>query len=226
MSAGATPSSERAGGEEPPARTRGRPRSAAADAAIFGAVLELLPDTGLEGLSIEAVAKRAGVGKATIYRRWPSKQELVIDVISTMRPPPITLEDTGSVVGDLDAFNAQQVEALAGSNIPRLMPRLLSEAADDPRFLELANERLAEPLRDVVRQLLVRGIERGELRDDFDVEAAVTILHANAVYTLLMTGGDLTALPEAGRPILAVLREGIGRRADTASRPRGPARRS
>jgi AcrR family transcriptional regulator len=139
VSARAKESRKRAGGEEPPARPRGRPRSADADNAIFGAVIGLLPETGLKGLTMEAVAKRAGVSKATVYRRWHSKEELVMDVLSAIPPLQFDIEDTGSLLGDLDALAAQQLERLGNTGLPRLMPRLLSEAADDPDFLRPAS---------------------------------------------------------------------------------------
>ena len=186
--------------------------------AILQAVIELLPDHGLKGLTMEAVAKRAGVSKATLYRRWESKEDLVADVLGALPPPQFDVPDTGSLLGDMDALAAQQVERLGGTGLPRLMPRILSEAADDAEFLKLARERLAQPLRDVIEQLLRRAIDRGELRKDMDVETASGILHANATYVLLMNGGDLTELPKAGRPIVALLKEGIGASSSSAGR--------
>jgi AcrR family transcriptional regulator len=218
MSTRAKSSANRAGGAKPPARPRGRPRSVEADNAIFGAVVALLPQTGLKGLSMEAVAKQAGVSKATVYRRWPSKEDLVMDVLAAIPPPQLDVEDTGSLLGDMDALAAQQIERLGDTGIPRLMPRLLSEAADDPEFLALARARLSQPMREVIAVLLQRAIERGELREDFDMDTATSILHANATYVLLMNGGDLRDLPAAGRPIVALLKQGIGASSSSAGR--------
>jgi AcrR family transcriptional regulator len=218
VSARAKSSAKRAGGDQPPARPRGRPRSIDADNAIFGAVVQLLPETGLKGLTMEAVAKVAGVSKATVYRRWSSKEALVIDVLGAIPPPEFDVEDTGSLVGDFDVLAAQQFERIGHTGLPRLLPRLLSEAADDPDFLKLARERLSQPMRDVIGALLRRAIERGELRKDFDIDAATSILHANAVYVLLMNGGDLRGLPAAGRPVVALLKEGIGASSSSAAR--------
>jgi AcrR family transcriptional regulator len=167
---------------------------------------------------MEAVAKVAGVSKATVYRRWGSKEELVMDVLAAIPPPQLDAEDTGSLLGDLDALAAVQIERLGDTGLPRLMPRLLSEAADDPAFLKLARERLSQPMRDVIALLLQRAVDRGELREGFDMDTATTILHANATYTLLMNGGDLRELPTAGRAILALLMEGIGASKTSAGR--------
>jgi AcrR family transcriptional regulator len=218
MSTRAKTPAKRAGGEQPPARPRGRPRSPEAGFAIFGAVLQLLPETGLKGLTMEAVAKRAGVSKATVYRRWSSKEELVMEVLAAIPPPEMDVEDTGSLVGDLDALAAQQIERIGDTGLPRLMPRLLSEAADDPAFLRLARDRLSQPMRDVIAVLLQRAIDRGELREGFDIDTATSILHANAVYVLLMNGGDLRGLPDAGKPIIALLKQGIGASNSSAGR--------
>ena len=202
---------------------RGRPRSVEADSAIFGAVFQLLPESGLKGLTMEAVAKQAGVSKATVYRRWSSKQELVMDVLSAIPPPQLEVEDTGSLIGDLDALAAQQIERIGDTGLPRLLPRLLSEGADDPAFLKLARERLSQPLQRAVATLMQRAIDRGELRKDFDLEPQPNMVHAYAVYTLLMNGGDLRAAPNAGKPVVALLKEGIG--ASSSSAGRASARR-
>ena len=94
---------DRAGAEGAPARGRGRPRSEEAHRAIVEATLTLLDEGGYTALTIEAVAERAGVGKTTIYRRWPSKLELVVEAVGELRPPGPP-DDTGSLAGDFAAF--------------------------------------------------------------------------------------------------------------------------
>ena len=108
---------DRAGAERAPARGRGRPRSEQAHRAIVEATLTLLDEGGYTALTIEAVAERAGVGKTTIYRRWPSKLELVIEAISELRPPGPP-EDTGSLAGDFAAFARGQVSRVARTALP------------------------------------------------------------------------------------------------------------
>ena len=114
----------------PATRPPGRPRSAAADSAILQATLELLLDTGYRGLTMEQVRERAGVGKATLYRRFRSKQELVADAVRHLNqqiPPP----DTGNVRDDLLAVAGAVLAAAARVKAATFMPRMLAESAGD-----------------------------------------------------------------------------------------------
>jgi AcrR family transcriptional regulator len=177
------------------------------------AAIELLPDHGMS-LPIELVATRAGVGKTTIYRRWANSGELIADAISLLRPPPGTVPDTGSFVGDLNALSEAQRSRLGGTTIPRIVPRLLADAASDPALHRMIIERAVEPIRGVVRAIVARAIERGELRDDLDVETIVDVFHAIPVYKILLSGGTLdTAIPfpEIYAPMLL---EGLRPRAE------------
>jgi AcrR family transcriptional regulator len=155
-------------------KTPGRPRSAKADEAIMNAVIELLSE-GQSGfaLSMEAVAARAGVGKATIYRRWPNKEAMLIDAVGTMKGPPI--EPPGdSVRGDLIALisaNRGKRMETYGKVTACLIPDLLRD--DD---LRAAFSAVMEPRRDLMRNVLRRGIASGELRADLDIELSLLML--------------------------------------------------
>ncbi|HEY6780094.1 MAG TPA: TetR/AcrR family transcriptional regulator [Thermoleophilaceae bacterium] len=194
-----------------PSRSPGRPRSEEAHQAIVAATIELLPEHGLRGLSIEAVAARAGVGKTTIYRRWNSKEELVADAVALLRPP-LTPPDQGSLLADLQLLADIQRERLEFTSIPRIVPRVLSDAADDPELHALIYERAVEPLREMIAEMVRRAISRGEIRADADVEAIVDILHAIPVYRIVM-GTDLAEAlaPVPGRYIPLLL-EGLAPR--------------
>ncbi len=201
-----------AGAESAPARrSPGRPRSAEAHQAILTATVELLAEQGLRGLSIEAVAARAGVGKTTIYRRWDSKDELVADA-AAMVPPPHLPPDQGSLIGDLGAIAAVQQARLESTQLPRLLPRVLSDSADDPELHALIVERAVQPLRAMIGEVVRRAIERGELRPDLDVEATVDVLHALPVYRILIHGGDLQRALAPLPGLFALLIEGLGPR--------------
>ena len=208
MSARRTTTEERAGAGKAPARGRGRPRSAEAHEAILTAVIELLPELGLQRLSIEAVAAHAGVGKTTIYRRWKTKEELVVAAMEYL-PPPGDPPDTGSLLGDLKALVTIQRSRLEASRLPRAVPRVLAEAVDDPELHAELVERGVRPLRQMLITMVRRGIERGELREDTDVETVVDVLHALPVYKLLMAAGDMKSLDGMAERIVPLLLEGV-----------------
>jgi AcrR family transcriptional regulator len=173
------------------ARRPGRPRSAAADASIARATLELLMEGGYRGLTMEQVRARAGVGKATLYRRHGSKQELVAEAIRHLNVP-IPLPDTGDVREDILAV-ARSVQAGAERvQFANFVPRLLAESAGDPEMHAIFFENLVAPRRAVMAEVLRRGVARGELRADLDIELAIDILTGPWVYRLLISGGDTT----------------------------------
>ncbi|MET8153465.1 TetR/AcrR family transcriptional regulator [Actinoplanes sp. NPDC049668] len=152
----------------------GRPRDARADAAIIEAVLDLLgAGQSADALSIEAVAARAGVGKATIYRRWPNKEALLIDAVATMKGPlPVPAGE--SVRDDLvmlvAAMRNKRMEEY-GKVTACLLPELLKR----PEMYRIYRS-VMEPRRDVMRQVLHRGVENGELREDLDIELTLLML--------------------------------------------------
>ena len=179
-----------------------RPRSAESHAAILQAALELVVEDGLRGTTIEGIAARAGVGKATIYRRWNTKEELFMEALRTIAfalPDP----DTGSMRGDVEAIIAFNLEH-ATRNAALLMPRLMVEAADDPDLFAVMQQVLVEPRREVLRTILRRAVERGEMREDIDPEVAIDLLIGPFIYAVLVTGADLQAVAERVQPVLNV----------------------
>jgi AcrR family transcriptional regulator len=189
---------------------RGRPRSEEAHRAILAAVVALLPEHGLKGLTIEAVAARAGVGKTTIYRRWDTKNELIVEALQQL-PPPGPPPDTGSLAGDLEAVVALQRDRLEASALPRMMPRVLADASEDPELHADIVRTAVMPLRAILEEFVERAITRGELREDVDRESLVDVLHSVPVYLLLMNGGDIGALAGVPTKIVAILTEGVSR---------------
>jgi AcrR family transcriptional regulator len=206
---------------------RGRPRSEEAHRAILAAVVELLPEHGLKGLTIEAVAAHAGVGKTTIYRRWGTKNELVLEAIEQLRPPGPP-PDTGSLIGDLDALVAVQRERLEASQLPRVIPRVLGESLEDDELHAQIVERAVDPIRAVLGQIVRRAIDRGEVREDLDVETMIDLLHGSAVYRLLMAGGAIEAVSGVPERVVPLLLDGIssssGDRASARRRSSGSSR--
>jgi AcrR family transcriptional regulator len=158
-----------------PTRRPGRPRSAQAHTSILDAAVALFVEVGFEGMSVEAVAARAGAGKATIYRRWPSKEDLVIDAIArVLAEAPAT--DTGEVREDLVRL-ARELHGLMGSSATGgVFPRMAAEVARGSRLGRLYGQRVIGPRREALAQALRRGIARGELPTGTDVELAIDLL--------------------------------------------------
>ena len=165
---------------------RGRPRSERARKAILEAASELLLARGLSAVSMDAVAERAGVSKATIYRWWPTKETLALDALYTewaaARPQP---RDTGSLRGDLLSL-LRPWARLAGSRpYGRVVAALLTEAQTDPVFAAEYRERFVEPRRQQARDIFRRAIERGEIPADTKVEVALDLLYGPLYHRLL-----------------------------------------
>ena len=155
-------------------RSPGRPRSTRADEAIIEAVLDLLADgTPVELVSIEAVAAKAGVGKATIYRRWPNKDALLLDAVRALKGPPP--EPAGVSVRDDLIMLAGAANRNQDSRAVRIMPCLIPEVHRNPQHYRLYQE-IVEQRRAVMRRVLERGVASGELRPDTDIELAMALL--------------------------------------------------
>ena len=162
-------------GEPAAARRPGRPRSARAERAILDAALDLFAESGVAGVCMEAVAARAGVGKATIYRRWPGKEDLLLDALSLLKSP-LPEPRGGSVREDLVAMLRVMCQDAADPIRMRRYALLLGEGEKCPRILQRYKQTVAEPRREMMRSVLRRGIASGELRPDADVEVAMFML--------------------------------------------------
>ena len=178
---------------ETAARTPGRPRSAEADLAIVRAALELLVADGYRALTMEKVRERSGVGKATLYRRYGSKEELVRAVVEHMHQQLPVPEDSGSLQGDFAATAQRVLQGAARTGALTLMPRLLSEVVGEPEMHALFHEHLVEPRRKVVRAIVERAKARGEIREEVSTEVAVDLMVGPFIYRLIIGGGDEAA---------------------------------
>jgi AcrR family transcriptional regulator len=157
-------------------RPPGRPRSERADKAIINATLDLLAEEGgVAGVSIEAVASRAAVGKTTIYRRWPNKEALIIDALAALKEPfPSPVGD--SVRDDLVAIARAFMTGKTDKKRLDCYWSIMSGAERYPELIARFTREVIEPRRDVIRRVLRRGIESGELRADLDVEVTLWLI--------------------------------------------------
>jgi AcrR family transcriptional regulator len=190
---------------DPDKRAPGRPRSARSEQAIIDAVLGMIADgEALETLSIESIAARAGVGKATIYRRWASRDQVVVDAVASMKMPLPTIAGE-SVRDDLVTLMSQIGQPSGAQRNGRVMNCLLPQIARNPD-LHHWYQQVIEPRRDVTRRVLRRGIESGELRPDLDVEAVLLLLAAPMILQRTMRWNPAVDVPDlAERVVDAVL---------------------
>lgn len=190
-----------------PPRAPGRPRDPERDAAILAASLDLLAERGVAGTTVEAVAARAGVGKATVYRRWASREALIVDAVASVTAP-LPVPDLGSVRADL-----LQMLSAVGRRKPdsteRLLPRLLGEGGRNPELLRNLREHVIEPRRARFREVLQRGVARAELRADLDLELAVDLLVAPVLYRRMIDGISGELPPAALAGLVDVVLSGI-----------------
>jgi AcrR family transcriptional regulator len=177
----------------PPAAARpiGRPREARADRAIISAALELMAEHGVQSLRVEDVARHAGVGKATIYRRYRSKEQLVTEAIGALVNREIEIPDSGSTREDLLVLMREAVELYSGTLAAKLMPGIVDEMSRNGELAAIARDRFLTRRRAGLRAVFERGIERGDLRRDLDVEFALDVLAGPLFYRLLITGGPI-----------------------------------
>jgi AcrR family transcriptional regulator len=168
----------------------GRPREARADRAILAAALELIAESGIPGLRMDDVADRARVGKAAIYRRYRSKDELVGATIAAL-VSDITVPDTGSTRDDVLALMREAVAVYSDPIRAGAMPSLVAEMRVRPELARTIREDVVATRREALREVLVRGIARGDLRADLDFELALDMFGGALFYRLLVTGGPI-----------------------------------
>ncbi|WP_371529515.1 TetR/AcrR family transcriptional regulator [Streptomyces sp. NBC_01283] len=151
---------------------RGRPRSEAVERSIVEGVLKLIEDgVPLADLSIERIARTAGVGKATIYRRWSGKEELFVDILRGIDDPqPVLAGDSmrGDIIVCLEHLRRRGVNMRSSA----LLHNVFAQMKSLPKLWEAYHATVVEPQRRVMREVLRRGMENGELRDDIDIVLA------------------------------------------------------
>jgi AcrR family transcriptional regulator len=170
---------------DPQARPPGRPRSERAHRAILQAANELLESEGFAAVTMEAIAERAGVSKATIYRWWPNRAAVVMDGFLSIVSSEVPFQHTGHAREDIRIHMRRLAEAFSGK-IGRTVAALIAEGQSDPELAEALRSRWLSVRRAEAREILELGIERGELRDDIDLEVAVDVLYGPIYYRMLV----------------------------------------
>jgi AcrR family transcriptional regulator len=174
---------ERAGTAE--ARPPGRPRSLEVDRSILVAALDRFIEDGYQGMSIEHVAAQAGVGKATIYRRWPSKEALITDAVGSFSEG-LTAPDSGNARDDMVGLVRQIARLASSSPSGRCFARMAGEMGSYPELAKVYKDKVITHRRTIVRGIIAQGIERGELRKDLDVDLVIDMLVGPILYRTLI----------------------------------------
>ena len=187
------PAERQQGESAKPAATRGRPRSTKASTAILTAAVDLLQERGLDQVSMDAVAERAGVSKATIYRWWPTKETLALDALyaqwTAAAPVP---PNTGSLRGDLIELLRPWIRLVRTGSHARVIAALLAKVQSDPSFAAEYRRHVTEPRRDQAREVFDRAAGRGEISPDTDIEVALDLIYGPLYLRLLQGHAPLT----------------------------------
>jgi AcrR family transcriptional regulator len=185
-------------------RQCGRPRDPKLDGAILSAALQLLADGGYDALTIEAVAASAGVGKASVYRRWTGKEELVIEAVASLVEQPEPVVGAGvrdELVTLLEAVRRKSDSSLAG----KIFPRLVGASAENPELMRRYREQVLDPRRRRFLDVLQRGVQEGLVRVDVELDHAVDLLVGPMAYRNLIRNDPPPGPDLAGRIVDDVL---------------------
>lgn len=174
-------------GKRPP----GRPRSEQARVAILRTTLRVLAKTGFSDLTIEEIAWRAGVGKATVYRWWPDKAALIADAFAGSTVRRLHFPDTGSVVSDMSQQMRQLIKVFRGPK-GRIVSAILAAGQSDKTLITAFRQRFLWPRRREAYATLDRGIARGELRKDIDRDLLLDSLYGPIYMRFLIQHDPLT----------------------------------
>ncbi|GIJ46256.1 TetR family transcriptional regulator [Virgisporangium aliadipatigenens] len=167
-------------------------RAADRTQAILRTTVELAQEVGYAKLSIEGVAARTGVGKHTIYRRWPSKGALFLDAVLTPSEPGLDYPDTGDIVADLRRQICAAVDLLGRPPLGPLYRALVGEAQHNPAVAAALNERFIRPQADKTVARLRRAQQQGQLSADLDLDVAMDILSGPLYFRFLITQEPLS----------------------------------
>ena len=185
-------------------QTAGRPRSEEAHQAILDATIELLVEVGFSALTVEGVASRAGVGKATIYRRWPSKLPLVVEAFGQL--PGFEEADTGDLAEDLKRMLRSYLKVFNSTPLSAVLPSLAGERAHNPELSQLF-EPVSKGRRQPLTRAFERAVERGEISSALDLELAADLVVGPIAVALFFKGGRLN--PKMVGPMVDLALAGI-----------------
>jgi AcrR family transcriptional regulator len=185
------------------AAVRGRPRDPQVDRSILDAVADLLAERGFDGVTMEAVASRAGVSKASVYRRYPCRSQLLTAACHAFSPPLRAAPDTGSTRDDLVELLVSFADVLNDNDQGRVLPALLGASAANPEARD-ALTRFTASRRSPTLEVIHRGIDRGDLPQGTDADLLADLLSGAIVFRVLVRG-DRVGRPRVERYVDLVL---------------------
>ena len=189
-----------------------RPRSQEARRKVLGATSDLIAERGVASLTIDDVAAKSGVAKTTIYRHWPERNSLIIDAVNG-HLEYVGTPDTGTIRGDLETFFGLMIRTDLSGTVGQIIPCLIEAAGRDPEMAVLL-ERIGAERERVIKILVTRAIERGELHTDLDIETLVGVIVGPVVFQKMVRRRALT--PEYIAAVLDVTLAGLNARASVA----------
>jgi AcrR family transcriptional regulator len=190
-------------------QSRGRPRSEESEEAILAATLDLLTEKPLRDISMEEIARKAGVGKATIYKWWPSKAYVALDAFLRKTNRMVPTPDTGSVKGDL----LEQIRSLLvfyRSPAGRILGQFVAESQMDKEFASLFREQFLKPRREANKVIFDRGVERGEIDANLNRELVLDLIFGSAIYRMIVRHAPLE--DKLADDMASILFGGLGNR--------------
>lgn len=154
----------------------------------------MLLESGVHGLSIEGVAAKAGVGKATIYRHWQSKEALISEAIGTIADE-IEVPDTGNAIEDFTAVLDGMVEVAndAANSSASAFRKLLAGLMQTPALMDIYKEQFILPRRNVLKQIIEKGIARGQIKADINIDHLIDIIGGSYFYTVIINDEPISA---------------------------------
>lgn len=187
-------------------KRRGRQRSEESEEAILSAVIDLLRDKPLRDVSIEEIARKAGVGKATVYKWWPSKAYVALDAFSKKLEQMVPIRDTGSAERD---FKEQLCSLFEFFDSPagKLLRHFIAEGQIDAEFASLFRERFLKPRRELIGVIFDRAVERGQIRRGLDRELVMDMIYGPGIYRIMIRYAPLE--PKAVDAMISALFRGL-----------------
>lgn len=165
----------------------GRPRSEKTKIDILTAAYDLLIENGFDSVTVEKIAERAGVSKATIYKWWPNKASVVMDGFLNATSVTLPIPDTGSTIDDMFIQVNNFVEFIM-SRKGNVITEIIAQGQLDSKLADIYRNAYFKPRRNISKQILERGILRGELRKDLNMELSIDLIWGPVFYRLLITG--------------------------------------